>query len=306
MLDIERNPGGLGARIKGIDIAKPVSNQDFVAILSALGNSGVVCFPQQTIEAAQLKAFAGRFGTLEINVANAFYEPGHPEVMVLSNIIENGKPIGLADAGQDWHTDMSYSRDIAYANVLYAIKIPRRDGKALGRTEFADMRAAYDELPGDLKTRLADKTITHDFNKFWEQMRKQPGSRRPPLTDEQRRRKPPVSHPVFLTHPVTGRKVLYANPGYSMCINELSPRESDEILDLLFRHQLQTKFVHAHEWTEGDVLMWDNLCTLHNARPDYGPEEHRLIKRCQVMADKILDPAFVRAAFERAGAAVPH
>lgn len=296
MLDIERNPDGLGARIRGVDISRSLSDQDFADVLTVLGDAGVICFPEQTIDAVHLKAFAGRFGTLEINVANAFYEPGHPEVMVLSNIVEDGKPIGLSDAGQDWHTDMSYSRDIAFANVLYAIKVPRRDGKALGGTEFADMHAAYAELPDALKAKLAGKTITHDFNKFWEHMRRQPGSRRPPLTEEQRRRKPPVSHPVFLTHPITGRQVLYANPGYSIRINELPQQESDDILEFLFSHQLQPKFVHAHEWNEGDVLMWDNLGTLHNARPDYGPNEHRLMKRCQVMADRILNQAFVRAA----------
>ena len=95
-----------------------------------------------------MKAFAGRFGSLEINVAGTFQEPGHPEVMILSNIVENGRPIGARDAGQDWHTDMSYSETIAFANVLYALKVPRRDGEPLGGTEFANMHAAYDGLAG--------------------------------------------------------------------------------------------------------------------------------------------------------------
>jgi taurine dioxygenase len=147
-----------------------------------------------------------------------------------------------------------------------------------------------------LKERLDGMTVRHDFNKFWEMMLKRPGTWRKPLTEEQRNRKPPVSHPIFLTHPVTGRKVLYANPGYAMRINELPERESDEVLTFLFDHQLQANYRYVHRWSEGDLLLWDDMGTLHNAHADYGPDEHRLIKRCQVMADRIFDPEFVRAA----------
>jgi len=179
---------------------------------------------------------------------------------------------------------MSYSRMIAFANVLYGIKIPRRDGKALGATEFSNMHAAYQGLPADLKRRLEGKTVLHDFNKFWDKMRREKGSKRPPLTEVQRKAKPPVSHPVFLTHPITKRKVLYANPGYSMRINELPEKESDETLEFLFEHQLKPEYRYAFRWTEGDVLMWEDIGTIHNAVADYGADELRLIKRCQVMA----------------------
>ena len=206
--------------------------------------------------------------------------------MILSNIVENGKPIGMADAGQDWHTDMSYSKTIAFANVLYGIKIPRRDGKPLGATEFSSMHAAYEGLPEDLKQRLEGMTVLHDFNKFWEMMRREKGSKRPPLTEAQRKAKPPVSHPIFLTHPITGRKVLYANPGYSMRINELPEKESDEMLAFLFAHQTKPEYRYRAQWQVKDLLMWENFGTIHNAIPDYGPDEHRLIKRCQVMATR--------------------
>jgi taurine dioxygenase len=181
---------------------------------------------------------------------------------------------------------MSYSKTIAFANVLYGIKIPRRNGQPLGNTEFCSMHAAYDGLPGDLKKRLEGKTVLHDFNKFWEMMRREKGSKRPPLTEVQRKAKPPVSHPIFLTHPITGRKVLYANPGYSMRINELPQKESDETLAFLFAHQTRPEYRYAARWSEGDVLMWENFGTIHNAVADYGPDEHRLIKRCQVMATR--------------------
>ncbi len=277
----------LGARIEGLDLAKPLAEREVEEIIQAIGRYGVLCFPRQRLSARQHKDFAARFGELEINVASgAYQEPGIPEVMILSNIVKDGKPIGLADAGQDWHTDMSYSKTIAFANVLYALEVPRRNGKVLGATEFSSMHAAYEGLPDDLKTRLDGMTVLHDFNKFWDKMRNEKGSKRPPLTEAQKKAKPPVSHPIFLQHPITGRKVLYANPGYSMRINEMPEKESEETLQFLFEHQTKAEYRYSFDWHVGDVLMWENIGTIHNAIPNYGPDEHRLIKRCQVMATK--------------------
>lgn len=273
----------LGATVEGLDLARPLSREDFDGVVRALGRYGVARFPGQKLTGRQLADFSRRFGKLEINVANAFQEPGIPQVMILSNIVEDGKPIGLADAGQDWHTDMSYSSTIAFANVLYGVRIPRRGGEQLGATEFSNMHAAYDGLPAEMKRDLEGMTVLHDFDKFWEMMRNR-GSPRPPLTEAQRRAKPPVSHPVFLTHPITGRRVLYANPGYSVRINELPAEESERTLAFLFEHQLKPEYRYAFRWQEGDVLMWEDMGTIHNAVADYGPDEHRLVKRCQVMA----------------------
>ena len=279
----------LGARVEGLDLSQPLNDQTFEALLQALGRYGVLKYPGQNLTAQQLRDFSSRFGELEINVANAFQAPGLPEVMILSNMVEDGKPLGLSDAGQDWHTDMSYSSQIAFTNVLYGTVIPRRDGKTLGNTEFCNMHAAYEALPADLKARLDGMTATHDFNKFWEMMRREKGSKRPPLTEAQRAAKPPVSHPVFLTHPITGKKVLYANPGYAIRIDQLPQQESDEVLEFLFAHQLRPEFRYANQWEEHDVLMWDNMGTIHNAVADYLPHEHRYIRRCQVAASRFFD-----------------
>jgi len=246
----------------------------------------VLCFPGQRVTTDDFVRFGRMFGELEINVANQFHEPGLPEVMVLSNMTADGKPIGLGDAGQGWHTDMSYSKDIALANVLYAVKVPARDGRPLGDTQFRNMHAAYEDLPAEIKARLEGRTATHDFAKFWDMMRARPGSRRAPLTREQRARKPPVSQPIFRIHPITGRRVLYCNPGYAMRIDGMPEAESAELLDFLFRHQEQPKCFHAHQWAEGDVLMWDNVGTVHNAVADYRADEPRYMRRLQVMATK--------------------
>ena len=286
LMKITPSGESLGATAYGLDLARPLENGAFESIVGALGRHGVLRFPRQTLSARQLADFSANFGALEINVANAYQEPGIPQVMILSNVVENGKPIGMADAGQGWHTDMSYSRTVAFANVLHGIRIPLRDGRPLGATEFANMHAAYDDLPADLKSRLEGKTALHDFEKFWEMMRREKGSRRPPLTEAQKKAKPPVSHKIFVTHPITGRHVLYANPGYTVGIDGLPQAESGEILEFLFRHQLKPEYRHVSRWREGDVLMWEDIGTIHNAVADYRPDEPRLIKRCQVMATR--------------------
>jgi taurine dioxygenase len=283
----------LGATVRGVDLARPLGDADFSTILLALGRHGVLRFPEQRLDAAALRDFSRRFGSIQ-DMLSGFHEPGMPEVGILSNVVENGRPIGLADAGQDWHTDMSYNPTIGFLNVLFAVKVPRRDGRVLGATCFVNTQAAWEGLPADLKQRLAGATATHDFNKFWENMRRRPGSTRGPMTEEQRRRRPPSVHPVVLTHPITGRPVLYCNPGYAIRINELDEAESEAMLARLFAHQLQPRYQYTHRWTEGDVLVWDHIGTLHNAIADYGPDEPRLMKRCQVMADRIFDPAFQR------------
>src|SRR6516164_3460492 len=285
---MEISPSGkiLGATIKGIDLAQPLPDGDFKRILRALGAYSVLCFPDQRLEAQELARFGRTFGELEINVANQFHEPGFPEVMVLSNVTTNGKPIGLDDAGQGWHTDMSYSSEIALASVLYAVKVPMRDGRPLGDTQFRNMDAAYADLPAEIKARLKGRTATHDFAKFWDTMRSRPGSKRAALTPEQRARKPPVSQPIFRIHPITGRTVLYCNPGYATRIDGMPEAESAELLRFLFEHQEQKKYFYAHSWTEGDVLMWDNIGTVHNAAADYLANEPRYMRRVQVMATK--------------------
>jgi taurine dioxygenase len=159
-----------------------------------------------------------------------------------------------------------------------------RNGKPVGETQFRNMHAAYAELPEEIKQKIEGRTAIHDFEKFWEEMRKRPGSRRAPLSDEQRQRKPPVSQPLVRVHPLTGRKVLYANPGYTLYIEDMDPQESGALLDYLFRHQERADFLYAHRWAVGDVLMWDNIGTVHNAVADYLPDEPRYMRRAQVMA----------------------
>jgi taurine dioxygenase len=288
--------------VRGVDLSRDLDARSFTEILRGLGAHGVLRFPDQRLDMNELRRFSERFGEIQgpsagtPDVAKAVYA----EVGILSNIQENGAYIGLPDAGQDWHTDMSYRDVMGFVNVLYGIRIPRREGKPLGGTEFSNMHAAYDALPGEITARLANATVTHNFEKFWEHMRRDKSSTRPPMTDEQRRRRPPVVHPLFLTHPITGRKVLYCNPGYATRINELPERESEAMLAYLFAHQLHAQFRYTHSWTENDLLVWDHLGTIHRAIADYAADEIRLMRRCQVMATKVFDPEFLRPVRELA------
>jgi taurine dioxygenase len=279
----------LGATVRELDLSVPLSEHQIDQIVYAVGKYGVLEFPDQKLTSEALRNFSAQFGKLLISPGGRAQDPDFPEVMILSNIIENGKPLGLPDAGQSWHTDMSYARMIAFANVLYGIKIPQRDGRPLGATQFQDMHAAYAELPENLKKQIDGMTATHDFNKFWDMMRSRKGSSRPPLSEAEKKARPPVSHPVFLTHPISGKKALYTNPGYTIKIDGMPERESDEILSFLFEHQLRPEFHYRYHWKAGAVLLWDNFGTLHNATADYGPDEGRYIKRCQVMATRFFD-----------------
>ena len=301
MIHVEPSGGVLGATIHGVDLARPVTDADFAKILRALGAHGVLRFPAQDLGAGDVSRFSGMFGEIQADpFAGADAKREFPEVGTLSNLRENGQYIGSPDAGQDWHTDMTYRSVAGFVNVLYGVRIPMRDGKPLGGTEFSNMHMVYDALPADIRARLDGVTATHDFEKFWEHMRQDKGSARPALTEEQRAKRPPVDHPALLTHPITGRRVLYCNPGFTDHLNGMSRSESDALLDYLFTFQLRDEFRHTHHWTEKDLLIWDNLGTIHRAIADYRPDEYRLIRRCQVMATRVFNPAFTARAREAA------
>ena len=269
-------------------------------MLRGLGEHGLLCIPGQDIGPRHLMDFSSRFGDLHWSSVNAHSVPGVPQVTVLSNIHVDGKPIGIQDAGQQWHTDMSYNKTLGFVNTLLARKVPMRDGKPLGTTMFANTQAAYSDLPEEVKSRLASATCIHSLAMYWDYMRNVKGSKRAAMTDEQKRRHPPVSHPVFLTHPISGNKLIYVNPSFSQCIEGMSEEESASTLAMLYEHVLLPKYRYKHEWRVGDLLVCDLIGTWHNAVPDYRPDEPRLLERCQVIGNRILDPQFVSAALAAA------
>jgi len=285
----------IGATVTQIDLHQSLSRNDFAELLQALATRKVLCFPGQTIDAPELKNFSAHFGSLQ-TLRSGQDKSGFPEVSVLSNVRQEGKFIGIPDAGQNWHTDMTYNRSVGYANALLAFKVPMRDGQPLGATEFCDTSAAYDDLPHEMKQQLATATAMHDLNFYWEFMRREKASPRAPLSDTEREAHPPSRHSVFLKHPVSGKQSIYVNPSFTTHIEGMPKEQSDALLKQLFDHVLKPEYRYTHRWAVGDLLIWDHLTTWHNAIADYGPDEPRLIKRCQIMADKIFTPEFVTAA----------
>ena len=174
MLTIEPTGAVLGATVRGIDLAQPVGEGDFGRILLALGEYGVLRFPDQHLDLAALRRFSERFGEIQGSATRDMDRTrDYPEIDILANLKEDGKYIGSPDAGQDWHTDMTYREVPGFVNLLYGVRIPRRDGKPLGGTEFSSMHAAYqDGLPDEIKVQLDGMTATHNIEKFWEHMRR--------------------------------------------------------------------------------------------------------------------------------------
>lgn len=296
---ITTQTASIGATVTELDLLQPLSNQNFAELLLALANYKVLCFPKQNIDARELRDFSARFGSLQ-TLRSGQDKSGFPEVSILSNVQQDGKFIGIPDAGQNWHTDMTYNRAVGYANALLAFKVPMRDGKALGATEFCDTAAAYDDLSQEIKQQLETATAMHDLNFYWEFMRREKASPRAPLSDVERAAHPPSRHPVFLKHPVSGKKSIYVNPSFTTHIEDMPKEQSDALLKKLFAHILKPEYRYTHQWAVGDLLIWDHLTTWHNAIADYGPDEPRLIKRCQIMADRIFNPAFIAEAISHA------
>lgn len=272
----------LGAEISGVDLTRPLDDTTFAEIERAFYDESVVVFRGQPITEEQHIAFSRRFGNLEVHVSGARYlHPRHPEIRINSNIIENGKPIGATDAGQYWHTDLSYMGAPSKCSLLYAVEVPMQDGKPLGDTQFSSVTAAYDALSPSMKKRLEGLRAVHSYSHRYYKLT-DAGKQRPPLTEEQKARTPDVEHPVVLTHPRTGRKCLFVNEGFTTHIVGMPEAESRALLAELFSHVRQPEFVYAHKWSVGDLLMWDNLSTQHFAVADYALPLRRKMQRTTV------------------------
>jgi taurine dioxygenase len=237
-------------------------------------------FRDQQLTEEQHIAFSRRFGELEIHVAEQFLKPGHPEILMISNVIENGRNIGVPDAGQYWHSDLSYVGNPSRCSLLYALEVPIRDSRVLGDTLFASAVHAYDTLPDSLKAQLERARAVHRYADRYKRLQQTIG--REPLSEEKLKKVPDVSHPVFRSHPVTGRKVLFVNEGFTVYIEGMLRTESDSLLQRLFAHIVRPEALYTHHWQAGDLLMWDNCLVQHRAVCDYELPLRRLMQRTTV------------------------
>jgi taurine dioxygenase len=266
----------LGAEILGVDLSVDLDDSTFAEIVEIFHKYEVVFFRGQDLTPEQHISFSRRFGELECHVRQEVCKPGYPEIFVVSNIIENGKPIGSRDAGQMWHSDVCYVQKPPRASALYAREVPKDDdGRSLGDTIFGSVTTAYDELPEAMKIRLAGIKATNQYDKD------RPRAFGPRvLNDHQKRQVPPVDHPAVRTHPYTGRKCLFVNPGHTTMIEGLNAEESAALIEQLTEHI--TKYVYRHNWEVGDLLLWDNCAAQHKAVFDYQLPQRRRMERTTI------------------------
>ena len=264
----------VGAEIVGVDVANELPDDVFERIDDAYNRYSVLVFRDQKLTPERQIAFARRFGDLEISPRTEFALPGYPEVLVLSNIIENGKPIGNADAGRTWHTDMSYTKTPPRGSLLYAREIPVDNGRALGDTVFASAAAAFESLPQERRRALIGLRAVHRAGA----KKYAPGSK---LADAVKGM-PDVEHPVIRTHPATGRKAIYVRDGECVGIVGMADAESLPLIKELSDMIPREEFCYRHSWRIGDLLMWDNSMTQHLAIADYKLPLRRLMHRVTV------------------------
>ena len=246
---INRLSSVLGAEILGADLSKTLEDTKFRELRRAwLDAEGVLVVRNQELLPDQLIDFCGRFGELVTQFADPYYQlPDHPEIYRVSNKTQDGKPLGRAKVYPFWHSTLSYKRRPAMASFLHAIEFPETGGD----TMFANMYAAYDTLSPTMQGMIADLSAVHDV-----------------ANANHDASSAAVEHPVVQTHPETGRKALYVNSGFTSHIVGFEPSESMALLDFLNRHSTRPENVYRHRWRVGDLVVWDNRCTLHHTLPD--------------------------------------
>ena len=279
-VSVRRLTGAIGAEVGGIDLAAEGYDNAFPSIYQAFLDHEVIVLRGQDLAPEQLVAFSRKFGPLEAHVLKQFNMEENPEVLLISNVKKDGKPIGAIYAGQYWHSDLSYMAHPTQGSFLHAKRIPSYGGD----TMFCSMTKAYEDLSAPMKAFLGGLSATHDYTNAYDTYFAHLPDR-PPLSAEERAKVPPVVHPVIRTHPETGRKGIYVNPGFTRRINELSHLESRRVLDLLFEHCFQPQYIYRHMWQVGDLLIWDNRSTCHHAVADYAMSEDRHMIRTSVQGD---------------------
>ncbi|NKC02238.1 MAG: TauD/TfdA family dioxygenase [Pseudomonadales bacterium] len=274
-MEIKKLGQAVDAEIRGVDLAKTLDDATFSQIRNTFHETGVLLFRDQHLNEEQHIAFSRRFGELEIHIAKQYLLKDYPEIVVLSNKVEDGRPLGIEDAGRFWHSDLSYLPKPSLGSLLYAHEVPPSD--AGGNTPYSSMYAAYDALDDVLKKRLQNLRAVHSYEQRW-QKDAQRGMTREKLDDLDRKKIPAVSHPVVRAHPVTGRLALYVNEGFTVCIEGLPENESKSLLEELFSHSAEERFTYTHKWQAGDLIMWDNACVIHSATwydPSFTRHMHR-------------------------------
>lgn len=273
-INLRRLSRTFGAELPGVDLVADRAPEVIDAVRKLWREHKLLLFLGQKLEEEHLVSFSRNFGPLEIHLRREYLSKEHPEVLLVSNVKESGKNLGiLADREVGWHYDQIYLQRPAVGSLLYSVKIP----PAGGNTYFADMQAAYESLPEETKIQIRGRQAIQSyeaFNRVYSE----------PTSKEQKEKTPDVSHPLVRTHPYTGRRALYICPGMTTRIVGMPEDESDALLGELFDWCTRPEFIYTHEWREGDALLWDNACTMHRRDPFDGRHD-RLLKRTTILPD---------------------
>ncbi|MDX6748763.1 TauD/TfdA family dioxygenase [Geminicoccaceae bacterium 1502E] len=268
----------LGAQVSEIDLSQPVSEAAWADIHDAWVVHGVLIFRSQDLPPAMHVDFSERFGELVRHPVNRFGLAGYPEITVLSNVVgADGKKIGADRAGMIWHSDMSFFEKPSMGSLLYGVECPPEGAD----TEFTSTYAAYAALPEEEKKRLAGLEGVHDYAWHYATYL----SHRPPLTEEEKAKAPPVRHPALRTHPVTGWHTTYLSEGLTAGIAGMDPEEGRRLVIEISQFAAQPAFVYRHKWHPGDLVFWDNRSTMHRAT-EFDDRHRRVMRRTTVRGDR--------------------
>ena len=267
----------LGAAVLGVNLGEDLSDHVFRGIYQAFLRYQVLLFPPQDVPPERQVAFARRFGEVQIHVMNQYHADGFPELYRLSNLDEHGNPNGRhPDKGTlAWHTDGSWSRITGQATIIYGEVMPEVGGD----THFCDMYGGYERLDPAWKARIAKLRAVHNLD--FSRTRRHGED---PMTDEQRRARPPVDHPIVRTHPETGRKCIYLGD-HAESIVGMPYTEGRALIEELNELAVHPDLTYEHRWKPGELIVWDNRCLMHRATAYDPATQRRVIRRCTVLGE---------------------
>lgn len=276
-----------GLEITGVRV-QDLGATGFDEVLALYERYPVLVFRGQEVTADEYEEFGRRFGDLQDHTRQQFVLPGHPTIYVLTNKVVDGKPIGVHRDGMGWHTDGTYVAKPLESTVLYSLEVPDEGGDTL----FADTRSAFRDLDDDLKSSIRDREVVHSFEHL---MRRLNPEARTEVTEEQRAKNPDVTHPLVITRD-DGSEYLYLTLGSSREIVGMTESDSLELLQRLVAHATQDRYVYRHVWQPGDIVVWNNLCSMHCAT-DYDDQRYiRHLHRLWIKSPVDLDASAGQAA----------